>query len=151
MFEPCDCGSGATYLACCGRLHAGTPANTAEQLMRSRYSAFRRGDVAYLLKSRAAETRPLSLSLDPGQEWTGLPKSAASASTEPKFCNLFKTLEDSVSTFCFLIDLGILEELLLASLRFVHSLTMNPSFQLQMLSHFLTKTFYLYPLAFPRS
>ncbi|MEQ9488132.1 MAG: YchJ family metal-binding protein [Alphaproteobacteria bacterium] len=72
MFEPCDCGSGKTYLACCGRLHAGTPAETAEELMRSRYSAFRRGDVAYLLKSWAPETRPQSLSLDPAQEWIGL-------------------------------------------------------------------------------
>ncbi|MFC3225829.1 YchJ family protein [Marinibaculum pumilum] len=72
MFEPCDCGSGATYITCCGRLHAGAPAPDAEALMRSRYSAFRRADVAYLLKSWAAETRPASLSLDPAQEWTGL-------------------------------------------------------------------------------
>ena len=72
MFEPCDCGSGTSYVACCGRLHAGSPANSAEQLMRSRYSAFRRGDTAYLLKSWAVESRPVSLSLDSKQEWTGL-------------------------------------------------------------------------------
>lgn len=72
MFEPCDCGSGKTYLACCGRLHSGQPADSAEELMRSRYTAFSRGDVAYLLKSWAAETRPLTLPLDPMQEWTGL-------------------------------------------------------------------------------
>ena len=72
MFEPCDCGSGASYIACCGRLHAGSPAKSAEELMRSRYSAFLRGDTAYLLKSWAAESRPMSLSLDPAQEWTGL-------------------------------------------------------------------------------
>jgi len=72
VFEPCDCGSGKTYLACCGRLHAGQPADNAEDLMRSRYSAFKRGDTAYLLKSWAAETRPLTLSLDPAQEWMGL-------------------------------------------------------------------------------
>lgn len=40
--------------------------------MRSRYTAFCRGEVAYLLKSWAVETRPMSLSLDPKQEWTGL-------------------------------------------------------------------------------
>ena len=72
MFELCDCGSGDSYVACCGRLHAGSPATTAEELMRSRYSAFRRGNVAYLLKSWAVESRPASLSLDPTREWTGL-------------------------------------------------------------------------------
>ncbi|MCR9254991.1 MAG: YchJ family metal-binding protein [Alphaproteobacteria bacterium] len=72
MFEPCDCGSDLSYVACCGRLHAGTPAKDAEELMRSRYSAYRRGNVAYLMKSWAAETRPVPLSLDPTQEWTGL-------------------------------------------------------------------------------
>jgi len=72
VFGPCDCGSGTSYVACCGRLHAGSPAKSAEELMRSRYSAFRRGDTAYLLKSWAAESRPFSLSLDPAQEWTGL-------------------------------------------------------------------------------
>ncbi len=72
MFEPCDCGSGKTYIACCGRLHSGAPAETAEALMRSRYSAFRRGDVAYLLKSWAPETRPRALSLEPDQEWISL-------------------------------------------------------------------------------
>lgn len=72
VFEQCDCGSGSSYVACCGRLHAGSVATTAEELMRSRYTAFCRGDVAYLLKSWAVETRPMSLSLDPAQEWTGL-------------------------------------------------------------------------------
>ena len=40
--------------------------------MRSRYSAFCRGDVACLLKSWAVESRPVSLSIDPKQKWTGL-------------------------------------------------------------------------------
>lgn len=40
--------------------------------MRSRYCAFSRGNVPYLLKSWAAETRPLILNLDPTQAWTGL-------------------------------------------------------------------------------
>ena len=45
----CPCGLGDDYDACCGRLHAGAPALTAEALMRSRYSAFAVGDAAYLL------------------------------------------------------------------------------------------------------
>lgn len=40
--------------------------------MRSRYTAFAQGNSAYLLKSWAAETRPLTLDLDPNREWTGL-------------------------------------------------------------------------------
>lgn len=72
MFEKCDCGSGASYVGCCGRLHAGQPAGNAEALMRSRYSAFRRGNVPYLLKSWDPQTRPAALDLDPTQEWTGL-------------------------------------------------------------------------------
>lgn len=72
MFEPCDCGSGETYIGCCARLHSGTPARDAEELMRSRYTAYCRGNVTYLLKSWAPETRPVSLDLDVAQEWTGL-------------------------------------------------------------------------------
>jgi len=72
MFELCDCGSGKPYLNCCGRLHAGAPAGSAEELMRSRYTAYTRGNMPYLLKSWAPETRPVVLDLDPDQTWTGL-------------------------------------------------------------------------------
>ncbi|WP_205620560.1 YchJ family protein [Nisaea denitrificans] len=72
MFEPCECGSGKSYLGCCARLHSGAPTRDAEELMRSRYCAFSRGNTAYLQKSWAAETRPLILDLDPAQVWTGL-------------------------------------------------------------------------------
>ncbi|HEX8865525.1 MAG TPA: SEC-C metal-binding domain-containing protein, partial [Lentzea sp.] len=37
----CPCGTGQSYVDCCGALHSGArTAATAEQLMRSRYSAF---------------------------------------------------------------------------------------------------------------
>ena len=43
-------GTGLPYSDSCGRLHDGTAtAATAEQLMRSRYSAFAVGDAGYLL------------------------------------------------------------------------------------------------------
>ncbi|WP_439859218.1 YchJ family protein [Pseudomonas sp. MBLB4136] len=45
----CPCGSGDLLNACCGRYHAGTPAPSAESLMRSRYSAYVLGQVDYLL------------------------------------------------------------------------------------------------------
>jgi SEC-C motif-containing protein len=69
----CPCGTGLTYAECCGRLHAGTAtASTAEQLMRSRYSAFAVGDTAYLLDTWHPDTRPAALDLDPDARWTGL-------------------------------------------------------------------------------
>lgn len=50
--EQCPCLSGKTYLDCCGPLHKGQyKALTAEQLMRSRYSAFVKADIDYLLKT----------------------------------------------------------------------------------------------------
>jgi len=50
--EPCPCGSEKSYQECCEPLHMGQArAKTAEQLMRSRYSAFSKGLVEYLLKT----------------------------------------------------------------------------------------------------
>jgi SEC-C motif-containing protein len=68
----CPCGLGGDYDSCCGRLHAGIPAPTAESLMRSRYSAFAVGDAGYLLRTWHPSTRPKSLTLDPALRWTGL-------------------------------------------------------------------------------
>lgn len=69
----CPCGSGRPYDECCGTLHRGERvAATAEELMRSRYSAFARGDEGYLIRTWHPSTRPESLSLDPGHRWTGL-------------------------------------------------------------------------------
>lgn len=69
----CPCGTGLPYAECCGRLHDGTAtATTAEQLMRSRYSAFVVGDAGYLLGTWHPSTRPRSLDLDDGVRWTGL-------------------------------------------------------------------------------
>lgn len=46
----CPCGRLLGFAACCGRYTASfTPAPDAESLMRSRYSAFVRGDAAHLL------------------------------------------------------------------------------------------------------
>ena len=68
----CPCGLGEDYESCCGRLHAGTPAPTAESLMRSRYCAFAVGDTDYLLRTWHPSGRPQTLSLDPELRWTRL-------------------------------------------------------------------------------
>ncbi len=70
--EPCPCGRGPAFEACCGRYSGATPAPDAESLMRSRYSAFVRGDVAHLLATWHASTRPATLDTEPGVKWLGL-------------------------------------------------------------------------------
>ncbi len=44
----CPCGSNQPYSRCCEPLHKGAPALTAEQLMRSRYSAYVKVELDYL-------------------------------------------------------------------------------------------------------
>ncbi|MCU1641249.1 MAG: protein YchJ [Nocardia sp.] len=69
----CPCGLPANYADCCGRLHRGAAqANTAEQLMRSRFSAFAVADEAYLLRSWDPATRPADVDFDPGMQWERL-------------------------------------------------------------------------------
>lgn len=71
--EPCPCGSGEAFAACCLPLHSGEEhARTAEQLMRSRYSAFAVGNGDYLWRSWHPRTRPDSVEIDPRIAWTGL-------------------------------------------------------------------------------
>ncbi|TDP89350.1 SEC-C motif-containing protein [Leucobacter luti] len=71
---PCPCGSGAAYCACCGPLHGGEPAPSAERLMRSRFSAFALGLPEYLLRSWDPHTRPdrSDFDLDDTVEWRRL-------------------------------------------------------------------------------
>ena len=66
----CPCTSGDPYGACCGPLHRGDlPAPTAERLMRSRFSAYARGDAAHLARSWHPSTRPEEIDLDPSVRW----------------------------------------------------------------------------------
>ena len=47
--ETCPCGSGGTYEACCGRFVEGRALpETAEELMRARYTAYTLGRGDYL-------------------------------------------------------------------------------------------------------
>lgn len=69
----CPCLSGERYADCCGRFHRGdAEAPTAEQLMRSRYSAFVVLNAAYLLRTWHPKTRPAQLELDPAVQWRRL-------------------------------------------------------------------------------
>ena len=60
--EPCRCLSGMNYESCCEPLHRGRQwAITAEQLMRSRYSAFALAEVDYLIATHPDSLTPLLL------------------------------------------------------------------------------------------
>jgi len=53
----CPCGSGQPEAKCCGPFLAGAPAPTAVALMRSRYTAYVRGAIEYLLATHDVTTR----------------------------------------------------------------------------------------------
>ncbi|MFF5258487.1 YchJ family protein [Actinomadura viridis] len=70
---PCPCGLPAPLQDCCGRLHRGeVQARTAEQLMRSRFSAFAVEDRDYLLRTWHPAARPGRLDFEPGMRWRRL-------------------------------------------------------------------------------
>jgi SEC-C motif-containing protein len=77
----CPCGGfngSAAYAQCCQPYIDGTRhAPTAEQLMRSRYTAYTLGEAAYILSTWHESTRPRQLDLEPpgaphGVRWLGL-------------------------------------------------------------------------------
>ena len=72
----CPCQSGLTYAQCCQRFIDSDQAqlpDTAEQLMRSRYTAYVYKDTDYLLKTWHPKHRPQQLNLhDSANQWIGL-------------------------------------------------------------------------------
>ena len=69
----CPCGSGRVLSNCCGRfLDDHQRPDTAEALMRSRYTAYVLGRVLYLRESWHPRTRPRELMLEAGVTWRGL-------------------------------------------------------------------------------
>lgn len=75
---PCPCGSGRPFPQCCAPLLAGTAAPpTAEALMRSRYTAYVRGDLDYIERTHAPEAkgdfnRPQAEDIARRVRWLGL-------------------------------------------------------------------------------
>lgn len=69
---PCPCGGDVTYGGCCAPILRGANAETAEALMRSRYTAFAIGDVRHLLATWHPRTRPETLEIDARLRWTRL-------------------------------------------------------------------------------
>jgi SEC-C motif-containing protein len=71
--NPCPCG-GASYARCCGRfIDDGAVPQTAEELMRSRYTAYTRRNDAWLKATWHADTRPAEpVAQDDDVKWLGL-------------------------------------------------------------------------------
>ena len=73
---PCGCadaqGRAMDEALCCGQYLLGQAAPNAQALMRSRYTAFVRGNVPYLLATWHASTRPAAIDFDAGTRWLGL-------------------------------------------------------------------------------
>ncbi|MET0999735.1 MAG: YchJ family metal-binding protein [Marmoricola sp.] len=68
--RPCPCGS-RSYDECCGPLHRGErQADSPEQLMRSRFSAYALGESDYVWRTWHPRTRPAQVTPDPGTRWT---------------------------------------------------------------------------------
>ncbi|MCM2323466.1 MAG: YchJ family metal-binding protein [Oligoflexia bacterium] len=66
----CPCGSGAQLSSCCLPLIQGKEsAPTAEALLRSRYTAFTRGDVDYILGTHHSRTRG-EIKRDEIEDWS---------------------------------------------------------------------------------
>ena len=65
--QPCPCGNGAVYQVCCGPLHNGErEAVTAEELMRSRYSAYAKGLSDYVFRTWRTRKGSATTSSAPG-------------------------------------------------------------------------------------
>ncbi len=70
---PCPCGSDEPFGRCCLPLHLGErQAETAEQLMRARYSAYAVDNLDYVWQTWHPRTRPEELTAEAGSTWTGL-------------------------------------------------------------------------------
>jgi SEC-C motif-containing protein len=91
LLDPCPCGSGRAYPACCGALHSGARlAATPEELMRSRYSAFARRDADYLLRTWHPRTRPKDVDFEDGLAWISL-EIVAAEGDEVEFVAVYET------------------------------------------------------------
>ncbi len=69
----CVCGSGLKAASCCQPLLLGEQhAKSAEQLMRSRYTAYASGDVDYIVRTWHPQYVPSSIEIADDTFWTGL-------------------------------------------------------------------------------
>lgn len=69
----CPCGTGDAYATCCRPLHEQQRlADTAEELMRSRYSAYAVRADDHVFRTWHPRTRPEDVTTSPALRWEGL-------------------------------------------------------------------------------
>jgi len=69
----CHCGSGSSYQECCDRFLSGEQwPETAEALMRARYSAYVEGEDGFLIDSWHPLSCPSQFESNLNQQWLGL-------------------------------------------------------------------------------
>src|ERR1041385_652668 len=68
--QPCPCGSGATFGDCCELIISGArESETAEELMRARYSAFVAGAIDFIVASTHSRTKK-EIDLEYIRDWS---------------------------------------------------------------------------------
>ena len=103
----CPCGGGS-FASCCGPFLAGESIPpTAEQLMRSRYSAYTLRDEAYLRATWHASTLPAGPIVDPDEklQWLGLEVKSALRLRQRK-ANLPESQSDDTVEFVARFKVG---------------------------------------------
>ena len=70
-----------SYEQCCEPIHEGKAAQSCEQLMRARYSAYVLGLKGFLEQSWHSSTRPDELSFEPDEKWVRLDVLSSSQNT----------------------------------------------------------------------
>jgi len=60
----CPCGSLKKYKKCCKVFHDGSTAKTAEELMRSRFTAYILNDANYIIKTTHNDNQDYTLNID---------------------------------------------------------------------------------------
>ena len=82
----CPCGVEKNYRECCAPFHQReVVAQTPEQLMRSRYSAYVKREAGYILDTWHESTRPKSMVLEADVQWLGVKVSDASEDGDEGF------------------------------------------------------------------
>jgi SEC-C motif-containing protein len=71
IMEICPCGANKNYIDCCGPFITGTASpNTPEQLMRSRYSAYSKGNIDYIVNTMQ-DPASTNFDYDAAKAWAG--------------------------------------------------------------------------------
>ena len=98
----CPCNSAKNYSDCCKKAHQNINSVTsAEQLMRSRYSAFVFANIEYLQKSHHSSTRPSKREKRELEQWT--------TSVNWLKLEVINTTEDTVEFKAFFMQNGTIE------------------------------------------